>query len=633
MSADQLITYLSWAIYFLLFVVTAVQAVRRPTRASVDIAVLFALPALLVVLNVLGPSGLGLLRPGTVPAGVQVIGLAGMVYMLLRLVDDFAWMPRGALPAAEIGLVVLAVAVFVVPQPLPPWYSLLVIAYLLVGLAYVVVAFLRASRAAKGVTMRRMRAVAAGSLSLGLVFAFAALGLLVPDWRVLWTALSGFAALTSAVSYFLGFAPPPLLRRAWQEPELRGFLMQASRLSRLGDTESIVRALEGGVSKAIGAPHALIGMWDESRGVLRFTVQGDRVEVMPDDTKVAGRAFIRQRPVMTSDLGRGAGSGAYPELGGRLNARSLMAAPVTAGDRRLGVLGVYATRSPIFADEDIGLISLLAGQAAVVLEMRALIDEAAQARAREEAARMKEDFLSAAAHDLKTPLTTLIAQAQLLERKAQHDTSAPVDIIGLQRMVKETVRLRSLVMELLDAARAEQGKLVGEREPVDLVEFAREVGERHNSARHPVNVEAEGDLTGLYDPGRIVQLLENLVENAVKYSPDGGTVRLKMWREGVWNHLSVTDRGIGIPPEELPRVFSRFYRGTNVDDKRFWGMGLGLFICKAIAEQHGGTISVTSTSGKGSTFEVRLPSVQAGQEFGEGEVRADARQGAGEEVA
>jgi signal transduction histidine kinase len=310
-----------------------------------------------------------------------------------------------------------------------------------------------------------------------------------------------------------------------------------------------------------------------------------------------------------------------------------MAAPVTAGERRLGVIGVYATREPIFADEDIALTRLLADQAAIVLETRALIDEAAQARARDETARMKEDFLSAAAHDLKTPLTTLVAQAQLLERKALHDPAAPADIVGLQRMLRETIRLRTLVMELLDAARAEQGKLVGERLPVDLVAFAREAAERHNSSRHPVSVESKGELTGLYDPGRIAQLIENLVENAVKYSPDGGAVRVRIWREGAWNHLSVTDRGIGIPAAELPRVFSRFYRGTNVDDRRFSGMGLGLYICKAIAEQHGGSISVQSAPGMGSTFEVRLPGIQTGSMAGEDAGREGAKQAEGEEVA
>jgi signal transduction histidine kinase len=632
MTADQLITYLSWAIYLVLFVSTAVQAARRFTRAAMDVAVLFSLPALLVVLNVLGPNGLGVLPRDPLLTSVQVVSLAGMVYMMLRLVDDFAWVPRGALLAAGIGLVVLAAASLVVPPRLPAWYSLSVLLYLIAGLGYSVVAFLRAARVTRGVTMRRMRAVAIGSLSLGLVFVFAAMGLVVPQWSGVWTPLSELAGLISAVFYFLGFAPPPILRRAWQEPEVRGFLSRATQLSRLPDTESALRALEAGAGQAVGAPYALIGVWDESRGVLKFTVLGDKVEVVPRDDKVAGRAFLRQKSATSYALERGPAGGAYPELGGRLGARSLMAAPITAGDRRIGVLGVYATRSPIFADEDISLTRLLADQAAVVLETRALIDEAAQARAREETARMKEDFLSAAAHDLKTPLTTLVAQAQLLERKAQNDPTAPVDIVGLQRIVKETIRLRTLVMELLDAARAEQGKLVGEREPVDLAAYAREVAERHNSSRHPVTVAAEGELSGLYDPVRIVQLLENLVENAVKYSPDGGAVRVRVWRQGAWNHLSVMDRGIGIPAAELPLVFSRFYRGTNVDDRRFSGMGLGLFICRAIAEQHGGRISVSSTPGKGSTFYVQLPAVQEGSEFGE-ETSEVAQQRAEEEVA
>jgi len=103
------------------------------------------------------------------------------------------------------------------------------------------------------------------------------------------------------------------------------------------------------------------------------------------------------------------------------------------------------------------------------------------------------------------------------------------------------------------------------------------------------------------------QLAENLVENAVKYSPNGGAVRVKVWREDGWNHLSVADKGIGIPVGDLPHVFDRFHRGKNVDDRRFAGMGLGLFICRGIAEQHGGHIEVDSLPGQGSTFHVTLP--------------------------
>ena len=148
--------------------------------------------------------------------------------------------------------------------------------------------------------------------------------------------------------------------------------------------------------------------------------------------------------------------------------------------------------------------------------------------------------------------------------------------------------------------------------PTDLAVQAREVCERHNTPQHPcsVHVEGQGSTIGEYDPNRILQLIENLVENAVKYSPDGDPVIVSIWRErasgepdalgaaqiapGEWNHLIVTDSGIGIPTEDLPNIFERFHRGSNVDDRQFAGMGLGLFICKSIVEQHGGRIWVQS---------------------------------------
>jgi signal transduction histidine kinase len=293
----------------------------------------------------------------------------------------------------------------------------------------------------------------------------------------------------------------------------------------------------------------------------------------------------------------------------------VLAAPITAGERRLGVLVAYAARAPIFADDDLALIQLLADQAAVILESRALIDEAARTHAREEATRLKDDFLSAAAHDLKTPLTTLITRAQLLERRAARDPAAPADRESLRLLVVEGQRLKRLVRDLLDATRVEQGKLVGPREAVDLVVVAQEVCTRLASARHPSVVSADGPVVGWYDRQRIEQLFDNLVENAITYSPDGGLVEVEVRQDAMGVQIVVADRGIGIPVGELPRLFERFHRGTNVDDRRFPGMGLGLFICKGIVEQHGGQISVTSQLDVGSTFHVSLPlaPVQVGE--------------------
>lgn len=114
------------------------------------------------------------------------------------------------------------------------------------------------------------------------------------------------------------------------------------------------------------------------------------------------------------------------------------------------------------------------------------------------------------------------------------------------------------------------------------------------------------------DAQRIEQLLDNLVENAVKYSPDGGAIQIRLWETGAWVHLTIADHGIGIPAADRPRIFDRFHRGSNVDDRRFAGMGLGLYLCQAIVVQHGGNITVTDTIPHGTTFHIQLPREPAG---------------------
>jgi two-component system OmpR family sensor kinase len=289
----------------------------------------------------------------------------------------------------------------------------------------------------------------------------------------------------------------------------------------------------------------------------------------------------------------------------------VLAAPITASGQRLGVLTVYGPRVSIFADDDLVLLQLMADQSAVVLESRRLGQRFARVRAREEAARLKEDFLSAAAHDLKTPLTTLVAQAQLSERRAARDPEAPADQAGLRRMVVESERMRAMILELLDAARAEEDQLVVRREPVDLAALTRAVAGRYGGPRHSFVVEAPEQLVGDFDPRRIEQLIENLAENAVKYSPRGGTITVRLWHDRAGLHLSVADQGIGIPADDLASLFERFHRGTNVDDRQYPGWGLGLSICRRIVEQHGGAIAVSSQEGAGSSFHVTLPPAPA----------------------
>jgi len=587
----------------LIFISVALRAVRQPTRAHADIALFFGALAFIILASRIATLA------GTTPppwlTAVEIAILMAVPYVLLRLVDDFtrvrSWIKR----VSELGLAAGIVATFASLPTLPTPVTLYVVLYFFVVSIYCAIAFIRAARGSRGVTRRRMEAISLGSILLGTDLLVAGLTPLAPDDnRAVLQALGQLLGLGSAVAYYLGFAPPPILRRAWQEPELRSFLARAASLPRLPTTLDIVRELERGAANSTGTS-ARIGLWQDDTSTLRFWEDDDTTVDLEPGKHFAGRAFELQRPIFSANPIRDNPDGAAGYRSRNIGA--VLATPITAGERRLGVLAFSAVRPPIFAGSDIELAGLLADQAAVVLESRALIDHATRVRAREEATRLKEDFLSAAAHDLKTPLTTVVAQAEFLERRAVREPNAPADLAGIRRVVRESKRLAGLVGDLLDATRLEQGGLVGEREPVDLATLAQEVCAHDTVDRSICRVEASAPVVGAYDRRRVEQLLQNLVENARKYSPDLTPIKIRVWQEDAEARVAVEDSGIGIPAADLPRIFERFSRASNVDDKRFHGMGLGLFICRGIVEEHGGRIWVESEVGKGSTFHVALP--------------------------
>ena len=616
LTADQFLNLATQATFFAVFLLTAAAAIRSPRRAKVDTALFFGALAIIIALQWLSAAGVLTANPlQTALTGSLAMALP---YLMLRLVDDFSGVPPRIMGAAAAGLVLSVVLVAIQPiwpdsSPFRLSITAILVAYFVVLAIYVAARFVLGGKRASGVTRRRMQAAAAGCALLGLVILLVLPSTLVPAWRPVWTIASRLMGLACGLAFFLAFAPPPILRRAWQEPELRAFLGRAARLPRLASTEAIVREITHGVSASLGAPHATVGLWDETEGVLRYVPLeegGEWIEA-PGERYLAGRAFTQQRALLSENAEHDdpEQADAYRAAG----TRAVLAAPITAGTTRLGVLVAYAPHPPIFADDDLVLIRLLADQAAVILESRKLIDDAARVQAREEATRLRDDFLSSAAHDLKTPLTTLLAQAQLMERRVERDPSAPADAKGIRRLVAETRRLNGLVLELLDAARADQGRILGTLEPADLVALAQQVAARLSSERHPVRLSGDAPVVAEIDVMRIGQVFTNLIENAGKYSPDGGEIDVRVWQDGDRAHFSVADRGIGIPAADIQHVFDRFHRGGNVDDRQFAGMGLGLYICRAIVEAHHGQISVTSARGaasSGTTFTVNLPLVQ-----------------------
>ncbi len=232
--------------------------------------------------------------------------------------------------------------------------------------------------------------------------------------------------------------------------------------------------------------------------------------------------------------------------------------------------------------------------------------------------RAREEFLSSASHDLKTPLTSIRGQAQLARRRlARLASTDGVDITpidsSLARIDVATGRMLALINELVDLTRARLGTpLELDRRPTDLVALVAASVAQHEGpdARRIVMEAAEPALWAPVDAARLGRVVDNVLSNALKFSPDGGEVRVRVGREpsagGSVAVIAVTDRGVGVPAADLPHIFERFQRAGNVAG-RIEGTGIGLASARHIVEQHGGSIAVESVEGAGSTFTVRLP--------------------------
>ncbi len=218
---------------------------------------------------------------------------------------------------------------------------------------------------------------------------------------------------------------------------------------------------------------------------------------------------------------------------------------------------------------------------------------------------MRRDFVGDASHELKTPVAAIRAAAETMERATQDDPAAAARFAT--RLRQDAVRLSGIISDLLDLSRLETEP--SSHDPVRLDQIVKEELQRVRPQAEDAGVTVDSDTRPVTVPGStkdLALLARNLLENAVRYTPRGGRVSIEVDAENGVATLSVQDTGMGIPSRDLPRVFERFHRGANVAG-RVSGTGLGLAGVKQLVEQHGGTITVASTEGVGTTVTVRLP--------------------------
>ncbi len=283
----------------------------------------------------------------------------------------------------------------------------------------------------------------------------------------------------------------------------------------------------------------------------------------------------------------------------------LLIVPLSVRGRVLGALSLAVTHGRRFSPEDQALAEDLAYRTAAAVDNARLYHEA------REAVRLRDVFLSVASHELKTPLTSLFGNAQLLQRRlGRQGGLSERDQRTLQVLVEQASRLNKMITALLDISRLQTGQFSIQREPVDLCALVLRLAEELRPAldQHTISVRSDGAaLPMIGDELRLEQVLHNLIQNAIKYSPSGGAIVVRLERRGQQAAVAVVDRGIGIPADALPHLFSRFYRANNVQDQQISGIGLGLYVVSEIVALHGGSVEVDSEEGSGSTFTIYLP--------------------------
>jgi signal transduction histidine kinase len=292
--------------------------------------------------------------------------------------------------------------------------------------------------------------------------------------------------------------------------------------------------------------------------------------------------------------------------------RSALAVPILTRGVVRGVL-VSASRRAV-AGGELRIAEAIAERAGPALENASLWADLQRRMDREhEAQRIKDDFLSIVSHELRTPLTSIQGYSQLLEGRLL--TDAPrhsKELSHLQVVRSQVSRMRRLVDDLLDVSRIDRRGVVSiDPGRFDLAELVREAvaRSRREHGRREIAVDAPDRLEVEADRDRIDQVVTNLLDNAVKYSPEGGPVSVRLVGDGREAHVSVSDTGIGIPTEHLHHVFERFYQADgDASRRRFGGLGLGLYISRAIVEAHGGSIAAApSPGGRGSVFSFHIP--------------------------
>jgi signal transduction histidine kinase len=635
MSVNELLQNLTRIFFVALALIPFIDFIRQRDKIRRDVALVFLSLSLNVILTIIinlsrvkifdiGPLAttadpyLGVIVTITRLQifNIGTLAVLAQPYLLLRLVRYFRSVPALVERAAFLGMIMSWGLVIVVKTPLPSWATLAVVAYFAIIDGYVIFAFVQGAFSTASVTRKRLQFAAAGSALLVATLVIGGIRVALPP-----AAAAAFIPITqifsvlSALAYYLGFAPPRWLRQAWQLTELRNFLQYIQKSGDKTSTE-ILDSLCAAVTRVMGTTTlAAVVLWDEDqkRLILQKISSSPVTDLYLDG--IVQEAWQKKTPLVfykSSDL-----SSEDVRSIEKLNAETILIAPIATNDRVLGLVMVFFEYGSLFVDDDLNLLNIFASQTAVILENNIVLEELRhytedlEAKVEERTLALKrsneelQQFAYVASHDLQEPLRSVISYLQLIEKRyADKLDESGHEFIAFA--VEGGQRMKELITDLLAYSRVESESRV-----LTTVDCQKVFDEAYKFLEVAIK-ESQAVVTHeplpkvRADERLLIQLFQNLIGNAIKYRSDkkpeihvGVTFDNNQWL------FSVRDNGIGIESAYIDRIFIIFQRLHN--RTKYPGTGIGLAICKKAVEYHGGRIWAESEVGKGTTFYFTLP--------------------------